>query len=377
MSFIYLDNAATAYPKSDYVLGAVISAFKQCGNGGRGGHSLSVKATETVFACRVALASLFGTEPERVVLTCGATAALNIAIKGLAPERGGVLCSVLEHNAVLRPLYTLEGVRLDFFAPSFSSQKQSLKNAVSAIKEDTRLAVITAASNVCGMRLPVKEICAECRRRGIVTVLDCAQTAGHISVDIRELGADLICLPAHKGLGGPAGMGALIVHPDSRLRFRTLIEGGTGEAARDRYMPPYLPERLEAGSCNILGIAGLAAACEELSLDPEREERLRRMTVEGLRSLDGVQVYGADSDGGYAPLVAFNIASVPSDRAAELLEQRGILLRGGLHCAPLAHAALGTGRYGCLRASFGKSNSAEDAEALVDAVRALLKQNTF
>lgn len=373
MGFIYLDNAATAFPKSEGVLQAVIRAFTQCGNGGRGGHALSMKATETVFACRVALADLFGAEPEGVVLTCGATAALNMAIKGLAPERGGVLCSTLEHNAVLRPLYTLKGVRLDFFAPSFSSQRQSLENALSAIKEDTALAVITAASNVCGIRLPVKEICAECRRRGIVTVLDCAQTAGHISVDIRELGADLICIPGHKGLGGPAGVGALIVNPQSHLRFRTLIEGGTGEAARDRYMPPSLPERLEAGSCNVLGIAGLAAACGEAVPDGERGEELRAMTVKGLEAIEGVRVYGAHSDGGYAPVVAFNIRSIPSDKAAALLEEKGLLLRGGLHCAPLAHAALGTGRYGCLRASFGRNNGEADVGALLGAVSAVAK----
>lgn len=369
MDFVYLDNAATAYPKSTGVFGAVKAAFFNCGNGSRSGHPLSLAASERVYACRSALAERFGARPEDVVLTSGATLALNMAIKGLA--RGRLLCSTLEHNAVLRPLYALkeQGQDMAFFTPSFADPGETVARAKKALKNGAGLMVITHASNVCGVKLPVKELCDLARGVGALTVVDCAQTAGHIPVDIGELGADVICFAGHKGLGGPMGVGALVVNPKATLHFKPLIEGGTGMASRDSAMPPFLPERLEPGTANIMGIAGLLAACEELDLQPEREEALRQAAVEALTTIRGVKVYAPSYSGGYAPVVAFNIGNLPSDRGAELLAQRGIYVRGGLHCAPLAHSSLGTGGYGAIRASFGRHNRVEDVEKLAEAVR--------
>lgn len=371
MSFVYLDNAATSFPKSERVFSAMKEAFFTCGNSGRSGHPPALRAAETVYACREALAGLFDTTAERVVLTGGATAALNMAIKGLATEKGYGLCSAMEHNSVLRPLYSAFSRRVHIFTPDFCSCENTAERAIAKMKEGVTLAVISHASNVCGITLPVGELCREAHRRGIVTVLDCAQSAGHIPVSIRDLGADVICLPAHKGLGGAMGVGALIVHPERDVYFKPLLEGGTGVASREKVMPPQLPDRLEAGTANVTGIAALAAACDELRLDSDGEEKLRQQTVAVLKSVKGVTVYATGWDGGYAPVVAFNVNGVPSERVAESLAQQGIYVRGGLHCAPLAHNALSTGKYGAVRASLGRHTTAEDVNALGKAVAEL------
>lgn len=369
-NIVYLDNAATLYPKSDGVFEAVKKAFYGCGNGGRGGHPLSFAAADTVYGCRESLAKLFGTESENVALCSGATLALNMAIKGLYKKGMTVICSLLEHNAVLRPLYSLAAkgyIKLRFFSPSLVSDEETVAAFRAALTKDVALGVFTHASNVCGLCLPVKELCALCRDRGITTVVDCAQTAGHIPINIRELDGDVLCIAGHKGLGGPMGTGALIVNPHRLLFFDTLIEGGTGVASRERTMPGVLPERLEAGTVNITGIAGLAAAVRELAIDVEREKALRQKLIEGLRAIKGVSVYGTEAAADYMPLVLFNVGDIPSDTVAEKLAARGICVRGGLHCAPLAHVLLKTGAYGGVRASIGRYNSEKDIHALLAA----------
>ena len=369
MQSVYLDNAATLYPKSSTVLGAMEKAFYSCGNGGRSGHPLALSASETIYDCREELACLVGAEVQNTVLCSGATLALNMAIKGLA--RGEVLCSALEHNAALRPLYALAAsgaIRLRFFTPSLVSKTKTVAAFKAALRPDTRLAVFTHASNVCGMCLPVKELCAIARERGVATVVDCAQTVGHIPVNINDLGADALCIAGHKGLGGPMGTGALVISENYKGEIATLIEGGTGVASREPFMPKELPERLEAGTANLTGIAGLAAACRELVMDTHREEELRQYLVKGLREIKGVTVYGAWSDVGYVPIVLFNVDSIPSDTVAAKLADKGIYLRGGLHCAPLAHSTLGSGKYGGVRASLSRHNTKKDCDLLLEAV---------
>lgn len=368
MRTIYLDNAATLYPKSGGVIRAMERAFWSCGNGGRGGHPLSLAAAETLYRCRESLGGLFGGESENVVLCSGATLALNMAIKGLATVGGGVICSTLEHNAVLRPIYAMaaEGrISQGFFSPSLESGEKTVAAFKAALKKGVRLAVFTHASNVCGVCLPVKELCAVAREKGVLTVVDCAQTAGHIPLDIRDMGADVICVAGHKGIGGPMGTGAMIINPELRSAISTVIEGGTGVASREHFMPSVLPERLEAGTANVTGMAGLAAAVEELELNPHREETLRKHLVKGLKSIKGVRVYGADAAADYAPVVLFNVEGIPSDTVAERLGEKGICVRGGLHCAPLAHRVLQSGAYGGVRASLGRGNTEEDCDALL------------
>lgn len=371
MERVYLDNAATSFPKSDGVFAAMKAAFYGCGNGGRGGYDIAAAAAETVYDCRERLSALFGTVPENVVLCSGATLALNMAIKGLAAEKCTVLCSVLEHNAVLRPLYALSAagrIKLKFFTPSFESGNDTASAFEKALSPDVKLAVFTHASNVCGMTLPAERLCRLASAHGVRTVVDCAQTAGHIPVNIAAIGADVICIAGHKGIGGPMGTGALLVHPKRGLWLSTLVEGGTGAAGREHFMPRLLPERLEAGTANITGIAGLSAAALELSINPEREKELRERIVSGLKGIKNVRLYGEGADVPYMPLVLFNVGKVPSETVAERLSERGICVRGGLHCAPLAHSALGTGRYGGVRVSLGKANTDADCDALLSAV---------
>lgn len=371
MKTVYLDNAATSFPKSDGVFAAMKAAFYSCGNGGRGAHALALNAVETVFDCREALGALFDTSSENVVLCSGATLALNMAIKGMAPEGGTVLCSVLEHNAVLRPLYALVAagfIRLRFFTPSLISEEKTIEAFEKALSGDVRLAVFAHASNVCGICMPAKRLCAIAASHGVRTVLDCAQTAGHTAISITDIGADIICVAGHKGLGGPMGTGAMFFHPGRRIAIRTIIEGGTGIASRDQAMPRMLPERLEAGTANLTGIAGLSAAVGELVIEEAKEKALRKRLVEGLKTIKKVRIYGADADCAYMPPVLFNVDSLPSDTVAERLAERGICVRGGLHCAPLAHSALGSGHYGGVRVSHDRHNTEEDIDCLLSAV---------
>ncbi len=360
------------HPKSQRVAEAMSKAFFACGNGGRSGHPLSFAAAETVYNCREALSRLFGCNVEGAVLCSGATMALNMAIKGLYKKGKTVLCSVLEHNAVLRPLYALERageISLRFFSPSLESDAQTVESFKSALGTDVGMVVITHASNVCGMCLPVKELCAISKTVGATTVIDCAQSAGHIPVNVKDLGADVLCIAGHKGIGGPMGIGAMIIHPDFKGSFNTITEGGTGASGRDKEMPFLLPERLEAGTANITGIAGLSAACEELKLKPEEEEKLRQRLVTGLSSIKNVRVYGAYAKSNYTPTVLFNVEGTPSDAVAEILSRQGICVRGGLHCAPLAHNFLGSGEGGGVRASLCRHNTEKDVDALLLAVQ--------
>ncbi len=371
MRTVYLDNAATGFPKSDSVFEAMRQAFYGCGNSGRGGHDLAVKASRTVFGCREALAKMLGTDTENIVLCSGATLALNMAIKGLAAEGGEVLCSVFEHNAVLRPLYALAKagkIKLSFFTPSLVSDDKTVANALAALTAKTKLAVLTHASNVTGQCLPVKRIFTEAKRRGAVCVLDAAQTVGHKEVSFDSTNADVICLAGHKGLYAPLGTGALAVRRGFGGRFNSIIEGGTGVATREHGMPPRLPERLEAGSADITAIAGLLQACKEAKSDTERERTLRLRLKKGLEAIKGVKLYGADADSEYMPLVAFNVGKLPSDSTAEILAKHGLALRAGLHCAPLTHSAVGSSRYGAVRASLGRGNTEEDCDFLLNCI---------
>lgn len=374
MELVYLDNAATSFPKSDTVFAAMKNAFYTCGNSGRGGHALALNAAETVYDCREALAGLFGAEAESVALTSGATLALNMAVKGLAADGDTVLCSTLEHNAVLRPLYALAAagkIKLEFFTPSLTRQEQTVRVFEEALTRGVRLAVFTHASNVCGIRLPVKQLCRAAAKKGVKTVVDCAQTVGHTQVDIKDIGADIICIAGHKGLGGPMGTGALITNPTRQVRLSTVIEGGAGVASREKAMPPFLPERLEAGTANITGIAGLAAAAKEATVNDKYEASLRSALLSGLEGLKNVRLYGAHYDGGYMPIVLFNLEGKPSDTVAALLAEKGICVRGGLHCAPLAHSVLGSGKYGGVRISIGRHNTEKDCDTFLEAVSQL------
>lgn len=367
---IYLDHAATSFPKSGAVLLAVQNALMLCGNPGRSGHPPARAADEILFRCRSLLAKLFGSTPENVVFTLNATAALNTAIKGLYPPGCEVVTSTLEHNSVMRPLHALrkaQEITLKQFRVDLASDESTVENFRLCAGRHAGMAVVTHASNVCGRVLPVKAMREAVGREQFLFIVDCAQTAGHIPINIREMGADVICIPGHKGLGGPMGVGALICNPERKLHFRTLTEGGSGSGSARAEMPELLPERLEAGTPNVSGIAGLAASLERFRY-PEREKQLCAFLAEELGKMRGIRVYGRERGGEYMPVLLFNREGMDCEAEAEELARKGFAVRAGLHCAPAAHRALGTIGTGGVRISLGAGNTEEEAEQFLRAV---------
>jgi len=371
---IYFDHAATSFPKSRGVSVAMQKALKECGNSGRSGHKLALKAAETVYECRKKLAKLFNTRAECVIFTSGATEALNVAIKGTNYAGGVTVVSSLEHNAVMRPLNALRrkgDTILRQFLVDIKSDPITLEN-FSAISRSATNIVVTHASNVCGRILPVKHL-RSLVDRDVVFILDASQTAGHIPIDIVELGVDIICIPAHKGLCGPMGLGALIINPYSDILIEPLLEGGTGINSKSLDMPELLPERLEAGTMNICGIAGLSAALEELTFD-EKEIEMFSYLLGKLHNVPDIALYGTPEKGrerDYVPVVLFNKKSFDSEALSELLSEKGFALRAGYHCAPNAHQTLGTIETGGVRLSLGKTNTHREIDRFISVLERL------
>lgn len=364
---IYFDNAATGFPKSDGVALAMLEAHKNCGNPGRSGHEPSMNSSRIMFECRKALAEMFGTTPERVVLTSGATESLNIAIKGVC-RSGVTLISDMEHNAVLRPVSSMRKTGktvMKQFCVSLRDDRETVENFCTA-SSDATYAVITHGSNVCGKLLPIKEMKKHSKKE-LVVVLDASQTAGHIPMKIKDLGVDIMCIPGHKGLYGPMGTGALIINPDSRVIPLPLMEGGTGTESKNSDMPKLLPERLEAGTQNICGIAGLLAAVREHRFSSS-EMKVFGYIVDELRRMVDITLYGAPQPSivGYVPVLLFNKRGLDCEELNEKLWERGIACRAGFHCAPMAHRALGTYDTGGVRLSLGRESSFEQAEQFLD-----------
>ena len=368
---IYLDNAATTYPKPPEVIEAVRHAMEHIGgNPGRGGHDGAVTGARLMEDCREAAAELLGAEkPEQVIFCLNCTDALNTAIRGVLHEGDEVLVSHAEHNAVMRPLmgYHDAGKITVRILPPDERGILSPDTVRKEITGKTALCVLCHASNVTGVIQPAKDIAAACHSLGVPLLLDAAQTAG--AEDIAAVGADMIALPGHKGLLGPMGTGLLCLNHG--MLPRPLREGGTGSLSESLRQPTLLPDRLESGTANLPGIAGLQAGIsfvrQHREAIREYEHALAARLRAGLRGIPGVTVYGAQ-DAPLAPVVSFNVASLESGETADLLNSRGFALRGGLHCAPSVHAWLGTTEIGAVRASVGPFNTEEEIDALLEAV---------
>lgn len=373
---IYLDNAATTYPKPKKVYDEVISSLKTYGgNPGRGAHSLSLAAAEKIYECRVALSGLFGLDaPERAVFTLNTTHAINTVIKGLLRQGDHVLISDLEHNSVFRPIYRLacEGFIKYSVFPTFAGKNHTdediLDGINSRINMKTRLVFCTHASNICSEILPIKKIGELCRKRGIVFAVDAAQSAGHLPIDMQAFCIDALCVPGHKGLYGPQGCGALLL--GENIMLDTLTEGGNGVSSLEGKMPELPPERYEAGTLPTPAIAGLCEGIREvraLGTDKIRshEAALFRYARSKLSELGGIKMYAPDAEGS---VLLFNSEKLPSDELGELLNKSGICIRTGYHCAALAHKTLGTPSGGAARISFGIYNTFEDIDALCKAL---------
>lgn len=348
---IYLDNAATTLIKPPSVARAMVRAVQSCASPGRGGHAAAMRASALVYRCREKAAELFHVpDPECVVFTMNATHALNIAIRSLAKPGDRVLVSGYEHNAVTRPLAALGAELVVAESPLFD--QAACLRAFEANIRGAALAVCTMVSNVFGFILPIKEIAALCRRERVPLIVDASQAAGVLEVDFASLGAAFIAMPGHKGLFGPQGTGLLLCGE----RGEPLLSGGSGSDSILQRMPDYLPDRLEAGTHNVPGIAGLLAGMEYVTrrgtTEIGREEHAMLDCACALLSdCDGVELFtgGGDSQSG---VLSLRVAGMDCDEAAAELSGRGICLRAGLHCAPLAHRSAGTLDTGTLRMSF-------------------------
>lgn len=369
---IYFDNAATSLPKAKGVAEAMSNSLELCGNPGRSGHEFSMRSAEIMYNCRKKLASMFNTRPECVIFTSGATEALNVAIKGTNRPGGVTVVSSMEHNAVMRPLNTLRRMGetvLRQFAVDVNSDGITLEN-FSAVTRSATSVVVTHASNVCGRILPVEQM-RKLVDDEVVFILDASQTAGHIGVDIIELGVDIICIPAHKGLCGPMGVGALIINPYRNIIVDPLIDGGTGTNSKSFEMPEYYPERLEAGTQNLSGIAGFSAALDAFELSQTPMEIFAFLVNELKKEVD-ITLYGAPVGAemfNYVPVLLFNKKGYDCETLASLLSEKGFALRAGLHCSPNSHKTLNSFESGGVRLSLGKGNTIEQAHRFLKVLK--------
>lgn len=354
---IYFDSAATTLQKPPQVALAVKNAMHRCASVGRGGHWASMEAAKTVLDCRELAAELFGAETEQVVFTMNATHGLNIAIGTLVPEGGRVVVSGFEHNAVTRPLYaknahvTVAGTRL-------FSQEDTLAAFEEALRQKPHAAICTQVSNVFGYILPVAQIAALCRQYGVPLIIDAAQAAGTLPVSLKETGARFIAMPGHKGLYGPQGTGLLLCADGGE----PLLFGGTGSNSAEQAMPDFLPDRLEAGTHNVCGIAGLAEGLRFVRTKTpqvilQHEQRLLRQLRVLLGGLPHLHLFTGEGQSG---VLSFTVEDTDCEEAAALLADHGVAVRAGLHCAPLAHASAGTEESGTVRVSFSAFNTAQE-----------------
>jgi cysteine desulfurase family protein len=374
---IYLDNAATTYHKPPEVAEVVFQALNGTGSSGRGAHGASLEASRLVYRARVAVSELFNVkDPSRVIFTSNATESLNIAIQGLLSPGDRCITTAMEHNSVLRPLYHMEkkGIILDIL-PGDSKGRVAIEAFESAIRPDTKAIVIAHGSNVTGNVMDIQAIGDLCRRYGLLFILDAAQTAGLLPIDMEEHGISALCLSGHKSLLGPQGTGALCLAEG--VVPEPLIYGGTGMDSFAIDMPGVLPERLEAGTLNVHGLAGLLAACGYIK--GYGQDRIYREASElagafldGIREIEGLLLYGDFSDASRTPVVSLNIRDIDSGELAdELYERFSIAVRAGAHCAPLVHRTFGTEKQGMVRFSFSHFNTMEEVKVAIDALRTI------
>lgn len=374
---IYLDNAATTFPKHQSVIFASNEAMRAAANPGRSGYKLALNASEKIFDCRQKAADFFNLQNvENCILTPSCTVSLNTVIYGILKHGDHAVISSLEHNAVLRPINKLAetGVITYDVAEVFAGDDDKTVDSFRKCMNDkTKLVICTHASNVFGIKLPVKRIAALCKFYGVLFCLDCAQSAGMVPIDIDEMGADFLCVPGHKGLYGPMGTGLLLINTEQIPE--SLYQGGTGSSTLDFKEPAILPDKFESGTVNLAGFAGLSKGIDFVvrktpSVIYNHEMRLIRRLYQKLRTIKGVELYTDLPDPEhFVPLLSFNIADKDPNLVADMLDKKfGICVRAGFHCSPIAHKFMGTGERGTVRVCPSVFTSEKEIDSLANAV---------
>lgn len=376
---IYLDNAATSFPKPKEVADAVYDFMINNGtSSGRGSYKKAMQSDYIVYECRKLIGNLFNfDDPKKVVFTSNVTDSLNIAIRGILKENDHVITSSLEHNAVWRCLKTLEkdiNIKID----TVECSKDGITNPEDIkkyIRKDTALIVFTQASNVLGTIQPIKEIGKIARENKIVFLVDAAQSAGAMKIDIKEDNIDILAFTGHKSLLGPMGTGGLIINTD--IDIKPLKAGGTGGDSAYDYQPDYYPNHLETGTSNVSGIAGLRAAIKFLNREGidnihNKEKELTKYALQRLETVKDIEVYGPKDCEKILSVISFNIKNKRPEDISTILDQKyDIMLRAGLHCAPTAHSVINTKDRGSLRIGIGYFNTKDDIDKLVEALNNL------
>ncbi len=374
---IYLDNAATSWPKPEAVYQAMNGFMCHVGaSPGRSGHRLSIEAGRIVYQAREGLAQLFNIDdPLRIIFTHNATEALNLAINGTLRPGDHAITSSMEHNSVMRPLRALEDRGVELTVVSCSKEGfLDPQEVEKVVRRNTRLIVLNHASNVVGTLLPVAEVGAIARRHGVFFCVDAAQSAGAYPLDIPSMNVDLLAFTGHKSLFGPQGTGGLFIRQGMEDVLQPLMRGGTGSRSDSEHQPDFLPDKYESGTPNTVGLAGLGAGVQFVlhhSVDAlrEREERLMYLLIEGLGAIPGVTLYGSGDAREQVAVLSFNIAgAAPSEVAMRLEEEYDILCRPGLQCAPIAHKTLGTFPEGTVRVSPGYFSTEGEVNITVEAI---------
>lgn len=378
---IYLDNAATTFPKPESVYAKMDDCMRNyCANPGRSGHKMAMESARVVEETRDIIAKLFNIKnPMDVVYTFNATDSLNLAIKGFLKPGDHVITTTMEHNSVLRPIMELENIGVEHtFVQADEEGRIDPKDVETAIKDNTKLIAIIHASNVTGTLIDIETIGKIAKNHGITYLVDASQSAGIYDIDVDKLNIDMLAMPGHKGLLGPQGTGVLYVN--NKIRLHSQREGGTGSKSEEIIQPDLYPDKYESGTHNTPGIVGLGAGVEfllETGLDNIRkhEEELSQYMIDEILKIDGVKLYGPKSAKERAAVIAVNIKDLDSGEVTFRLDREfGIATRSGIHCAPLAHKSIGTLKQGAVRFSLGYFTTKEEVEEAIKAIKVIASE---
>lgn len=381
---VYLDNSATTYPKPEEVYYSVFNYMKNIGaNPGRGGYSNALEGDRIIFSCREALMKLFNFDKlENVIFTSNITQSLNIILKSIIKDGWHIVTSSIEHNSVIRPLFSIKekkNIEIDIIKCS-KDGVISIEDFQNSLKPNTKLVVLTHASNVIGSIQPLEQIGQICKEKNIYLVIDSAQSAGAIPVDFHKLNCNALAFTGHKSLLGPQGIGGFLIDDSLNNEASPFIEGGTGSLSQSTIQPDFLPDKFESGTLNAPGVAGLLSGInfllkEGVTAIQDREKELCQHFINGLLNINSIELYGLKDASLRTPTISINSSKVNNSELGFILDREfGIMARTGLHCSPLAHETIGTFPGGTLRFSLGPFNDKKDIDYTLYALDSILKR---